>query len=321
MARYRKYPKYEPKIPIAKSWADELMMLNSQQLTLQLQEMDEYEARYEGFHQRIHEKISLIIDLIGDVIAIRDNHKNEMINSNSSFRNIVFNDLNYNQALELEQTVRNNRVVKQKIVDSNVIDKEVTKIMEERWVYEQVIFSKLFKRSEAKFKPIITSLEYRYLPGSMPKVKWDIASVGWTHSRHIHAPGNSERFAALFSKLRVSIKEIRRRINKKEKSAKLASYQDKSRNVGQSLMISMKVNLKSPYHCPYCNKKTAKTKLHVDHINPVSNGGLSVVRNLVPVCSECNLDKSDLSLRAFCKKNKLDFESICDILESMGKFI
>jgi hypothetical protein len=41
----------------------------------------------------------------------------------------------------------------------------------------------------------------------------------------------------------------------------------------------------------------------------------------VPVYLECNLDKSDLSLRAFCKKNKLDFDSICDTLEGMGKFI
>ena len=321
MARYRKYPKYEPKIPISKSWAGELMKLNSQQLTLLLQEIDEYEARYERFHIRIHEKLSLIIDLIGDVISIRDNIRNEMINSNSSFRNILFNDINQNQGIELEEKVRNNRVVKQMILESNVIDKEVIKIMEERWVYEQLLSSKLFKRAELKLKPMISSLEFRYVSDSFPKMKWDIASIGWTHSRHIHAPGNSKIFDSLFSKLRTSIKEIRRRINKKEKSAKLAAYQDKSRNVGQSLMSSMKANLKSPYYCPYCNKKTAKTKLHVDHINPVSNGGLSVERNLVPVCSDCNLEKSDLSLRAFCKKNQYDFESICDTLESMGKFI
>lgn len=113
------------------------------------------------------------------------------------------------------------------------------------------------------------------------------------------------------------------RVKKKrqERSATLAAYEDKSRNVGKSIMAKMKAKIKAPYHCPYCLKKTPKTKLHVDHINPVSNGGLSVERNLIPVCSECNLIKSDSSLRAFCKKSDLDFESVCDRLEEEGKFI
>jgi len=118
-------------------------------------------------------------------------------------------------------------------------------------------------------------------------------------------------------------KESSLRIKKKkqERSATLAAYEDKSRNVGKSIMAKMKADIKAPYHCPYCKKKTPKNKIHVDHINPISNGGLSVERNLVPVCADCNLKKRDLSLRAFSKKNNLDFESICDTLESMGKFI
>ena len=34
-----------------------------------------------------------------------------------------------------------------------------------------------------------------------------------------------------------------------------------------------------------------------------------------------DLQKKDLSLRAFTKKSKLDFESICDRLEELGKFV
>ena len=127
--------------------------------------------------------------------------------------------------------------------------------------------------------------------------------------------------ATNLSHTKQAIYEIRKQVNKKERSAKLASYEDKSRNVGKSIMAKMKAKIKAPYHCPYCLKKTPKTKLHVDHINPVSNGGLSVERNLIPVCSECNLIKSDSSLRAFCKKSDLDFESVCDRLEEEGKFI
>ena len=114
---------------------------------------------------------------------------------------------------------------------------------------------------------------------------------------------------------------LRIRKKRQERSATLAAYEDKSRNIGKSIMAKMKADIKAPYHCPYCKKKTPKTKIHVDHINPISNGGLSVERNLVPVCADCNLQKRDLSLRAFSRKSKLDFESICDTLESMGKFI
>ena len=141
-----------------------------------------------------------------------------------------------------------------------------------------------------------------------------------------------DSYWAEFRNLLDSLPHIRREVLKKEKSAKtkkkkqersatLAAYEDKSRNIGRSIMAKMKSEVSSPFYCPYCSKKMPKTKIHVDHINPVSNGGLSVERNLVPVCSDCNLSKSDLSLRAFCKKNSYDFDQVCNTLEDMGKFI
>ena len=36
---------------------------------------------------------------------------------------------------------------------------------------------------------------------------------------------------------------------------------------------------------------------------------------------KCNLSKKDLPLRKFCKNEGYDFESICEILEKLGKFI
>jgi 5-methylcytosine-specific restriction endonuclease McrA len=111
------------------------------------------------------------------------------------------------------------------------------------------------------------------------------------------------------------------RKKKKERSATLAAYESKSRNVGQTLMSEMKKTLRFPYLCPYCGKSTDKTDIHVDHINPVSNGGLSVERNLIPVCASCNLAKRDSSLRRFCKAQGFDFEAVCDRLEAMDKFV
>jgi 5-methylcytosine-specific restriction endonuclease McrA len=111
------------------------------------------------------------------------------------------------------------------------------------------------------------------------------------------------------------------RKKKKDRSATLAAYESKSRNVGQTLMTEMKKTLRFPYHCPYCGKSTGKADIHVDHINPVSNGGLSVERNMIPVCASCNLAKRDSSLRRFCKAQGFDFEAVCDRLETKDKFV
>ena len=117
--------------------------------------------------------------------------------------------------------------------------------------------------------------------------------------------------------------EQKQRVRKKrqDRSAKLAAYEDKSRNVGKTIMKKMKENASTPFYCPYCLEKTQKKDIHVDHINPVSNGGLSVESNLIPICKKCNLSKKDLPLRKFCKNEGYDFESICEILEKLGKFI
>jgi 5-methylcytosine-specific restriction endonuclease McrA len=169
----------------------------------------------------------------------------------------------------------------------------------------------------------------RYLPA----ISIDDYPQGWSPGhgqdyRHLGLELNFSSYKAILDHLPKIIsyktkKESAVKVRKKrqERSATLAAYEDKSRNVGKSIMAKMKADIKAPYHCPYCKKKTPKTKIHVDHINPISNGGLSVERNLVPVCADCNLQKRDLSLRAFSRKSKLDFESICDTLESMGKFI
>ena len=66
---------------------------------------------------------------------------------------------------------------------------------------------------------------------------------------------------------------------------------------------------------------TSKDYAHVDHINPISNGGLSIKKNMILVCSNCNLSKSALSLRRFAKSNNLDFEKICERLEEVGKWV
>jgi len=61
-------------------------------------------------------------------------------------------------------------------------------------------------------------------------------------------------------------------------------------------------------YCFYCGKRLswvnygvsgARGSWHVEHKNPVSRGGTDYMRNLVPACIDCNLEKSDRHARDF----------------------
>ena len=70
--------------------------------------------------------------------------------------------------------------------------------------------------------------------------------------------------------------------------------------------------------CPYCGKPIGN-EARLDHIYPVSKGGLSVRFDLVFVCLECNQKKSDMTLAAFVKFCNLDREAIEIRLNQLGK--
>ncbi len=70
--------------------------------------------------------------------------------------------------------------------------------------------------------------------------------------------------------------------------------------------------------CPYCGKSIG-SEARLDHIYPVSKGGLSVRSNLIFVCLECNQKKSDMTLAVFVKVRNLDREAIEARLTQLGK--
>jgi 5-methylcytosine-specific restriction endonuclease McrA len=72
--------------------------------------------------------------------------------------------------------------------------------------------------------------------------------------------------------------------------------------------------------CPYCSEPLNKEK-HLDHIYPVSKGGLNIKENLLYCCSKCNIIKSDKGLREFCRLRDINFIELVDRLEQMGKHI
>lgn len=47
------------------------------------------------------------------------------------------------------------------------------------------------------------------------------------------------------------------------------------------------------FTCQYCGSKAPNVKLQVDHIIPISKGGITEIDNLICACEECNLGKSN----------------------------
>ena len=68
-----------------------------------------------------------------------------------------------------------------------------------------------------------------------------------------------------------------------------------SRNI--TLRTRFLVMQRDNFKCCMCGRSPATTaglELHIDHIVPWSKGGETVIDNLQTLCSDCNLNKSDL---------------------------
>mgnify|MGYP000038157376 CR=1 FL=1 len=115
MARYRQYPKYVPKIEIEKSWADKLKKLNSQQLTLMIQQAIGYQGKEKQINQRMQEAFGPIPYATSAVKKKRIN-KQEEIDARSSGLKNAFNkfiwgspESNAEQDNEIRTAIINNK--------------------------------------------------------------------------------------------------------------------------------------------------------------------------------------------------------------------
>lgn len=55
--------------------------------------------------------------------------------------------------------------------------------------------------------------------------------------------------------------------------------------------VRFEVFKRDSFTCQYCGAKSPDVVLHVDHINPVANGGDNEIVNLITSCEPCNLGK------------------------------
>ncbi len=120
------------------------------------------------------------------------------------------------------------------------------------------------------------------------------------------------------------LKEIREKVGRNEfeehrtlEKAKISAKAGKTRRLAAAVRRQIRRQEEIHSGCPYCGEELVEP--HADHIYPVSRGGLSIVENMVFVCSTCNLAKSNLSLWEFVKRRKYDWENVTSALEKLSK--
>ena len=65
------------------------------------------------------------------------------------------------------------------------------------------------------------------------------------------------------------------------------------------------------FTCQYCGQYAPDVMLHVDHKNPVANGGTDEEQNLITSCEACNIGKhtSRLIMRAELEQDEIPFSA------------
>jgi hypothetical protein len=104
-----------------------------------------------------------------------------------------------------------------------------------------------------------------------------------------------------------------------EIKARAAANELETRAQAKKFRSDFEIQLRQVECCPYCEESLSLGDAHLDHIYPVSKGGLSTKKNLVFVFSSCNLKKQRNTLRVFVRESGYDFERIAFRLELLGK--
>lgn len=98
--------------------------------------------------------------------------------------------------------------------------------------------------------------------------------------------------------------------------AKAAAAEQRTRQRAASI----RKMVKKTQECPYCLEKLNEDA-HLDHIYPVSKGGLSIIENLIWCCATCNSIKSDKGLIQFLNERGCSVTQTLDRLQALGKHV
>lgn len=133
----------------------------------------------------------------------------------------------------------------------------------------------------------------------------------------------ADKYETEIFKIDKLIKEIKSEANARTRRLALESKLAKAARVDETVRSQVsrfRTTIKKTTDCPYCLLPIGATP-HLDHIYPVSKGGLNIAENLVYCCKKCNSNKSDKGLRQFCIEFGLDYLKITERLAAMAKHV
>jgi len=83
--------------------------------------------------------------------------------------------------------------------------------------------------------------------------------------------------------------------------------------------VRFEVFKRDQFKCQYCGVSAPDVLLHIDHINPVANGGTNEIINLITACFDCNNGKRDklLSDHTAITKQKQQLEQLQERREQL----
>lgn len=238
---------------------------------------DEHLSYYYIVHCFYFKKEKSISDLRND----RNNYKKGFLNS-------IFNSNELNQITKDKITVIENE--QQELID--IVRSEEFTMMQ-------------FRHSEIKYgKEILNRIQDKI----NKLLKVEKANL-LQHTKNVRIESKKKELEE-----KQNLLETQRKIKYEKKKKELEEIKNRlevdeiqKRKVGAKL----KPRIKHNGHCPYCEIEfTSEIIIHLDHIHPMKLGGLEREDNLVKVCSTCNLKKSDMTLREFIKKFKLNRDKV-----------
>jgi 5-methylcytosine-specific restriction endonuclease McrA len=154
---------------------------------------------------------------------------------------------------------------------------------------------------------------------------WDKPSTKWEHQVSDCGPiilywsSQEEEVVRRIKRLSDGVAALEAALGaQEEKLAQLESFKARALQTERDLARRLRLSFIPSDDCPYCGNPIGTTA-RLDHIYPVSKGGLSTRSNLVFVCFDCNQKKSDMTLSTFVRRWGLDRGIIEDRLTSLGK--
>lgn len=95
---------------------------------------------------------------------------------------------------------------------------------------------------------------------------------------------------------------------------------DQMKRVGISKRVRFQIFSRDGFTCAYCGSKPPDVILEVDHINPVSKGGLNNEMNIITSCFDCNRGKSDRLITSNPNQVQINSDELKTKLEQMKMY-